>query len=228
MAIHYDSVVPWGRAFEEYIDMFSLTEEDLKKRILGCGDGPANFNNELTKRGGFIQSVDPIYQYSKGEIENRIEETFPIVIKQTQKNKDLFVWGKIKDIDYLVNIRKNAMDSFLNDFEQGKIQGRYIYGELPDLPKLKSKFDLALCSHLFFLYSDNLSYSFHEKSIDSILKIAHEIRIFPLLDLSGRRSVYVDKIIEKYSDENHLVEEFTVDYEFIKRGNKMLSIKTIP
>ena len=47
-----EKVVPWGRSFAEYIRMFSLTEEDLEKRILGCGDGPASFNAELTKKGG--------------------------------------------------------------------------------------------------------------------------------------------------------------------------------
>lgn len=47
-----DKVVPWGRSFEEYVAMFNLTKEDLGRRILGCGDGPAGFNAELTKRGG--------------------------------------------------------------------------------------------------------------------------------------------------------------------------------
>jgi hypothetical protein len=42
-------VVPWGRTFKEYKKMFSLSESDLKKTILGCGDGPACFNAELTK-----------------------------------------------------------------------------------------------------------------------------------------------------------------------------------
>jgi len=54
-----DQVVPWGRSFEEYVAMFSLTEEDLAGRILGCGDGPASFNCELTRRGGMIVSLDP-------------------------------------------------------------------------------------------------------------------------------------------------------------------------
>ena len=44
MEIKYESVVPWGRTFEEYVDMFNLTEVDLDKSILGCGDGPASFN----------------------------------------------------------------------------------------------------------------------------------------------------------------------------------------
>lgn len=40
-------VVPWGRTFEEYCAMFALTAADLRGRILGCGDGPAAFNEML-------------------------------------------------------------------------------------------------------------------------------------------------------------------------------------
>jgi len=32
-------VVPWGRSLSEYIEMFSLSENDLEKKILGCGGG---------------------------------------------------------------------------------------------------------------------------------------------------------------------------------------------
>ena len=60
--------------------MFLLSEADLTKRILGCGDGPASFNSELTKRGGIVVSVDPLYAYDADDIRRRIGETFDTVI----------------------------------------------------------------------------------------------------------------------------------------------------
>jgi hypothetical protein len=48
MAFRYENVVPWGRSYEEYLRMFGLGPDDLKGRILGCADGPASFNSELT------------------------------------------------------------------------------------------------------------------------------------------------------------------------------------
>jgi hypothetical protein len=48
----YDELKPRGRNFDEYRRMFSLGDDDLSRRILGCGDGPASFNQELTARGG--------------------------------------------------------------------------------------------------------------------------------------------------------------------------------
>jgi hypothetical protein len=44
MTFTLDSVVPWGRSFDEYVAMFALSEEDLGRRVLGCADGPASFN----------------------------------------------------------------------------------------------------------------------------------------------------------------------------------------
>jgi hypothetical protein len=61
MAVQLKEIMPWGRSFEEYVAMFALSEEDLSKRILGCGDGPASFNAELTRRGrmAVLRGISP-------------------------------------------------------------------------------------------------------------------------------------------------------------------------
>ena len=73
MAFKYDEVVPWGRNLDEYQRMFDLKDYTLK--ILGCGDGPASFNEEYTQKGGKIISIDPIYHLSQNEIQKRINKT---------------------------------------------------------------------------------------------------------------------------------------------------------
>lgn len=224
MAIEYKSIVPWGRSFDEYVKMFDLSQLDLSKKIIGFGDGPAAFNSELYKRGGNVTSVDPIYQFNKEQIKQRINETFDIVIEQTRHNLNKFIWKDIKNIEELGMVRMNSMNLFLEDYETGKKDGRYVFGELPELPILSDKYDIALCSHFLFLYSDNLTYEFHQKSIDSILSVSKEVRIFPLLDNNANRSKYVDEIKEYYISSGYSVEEKKVDYEFQRDGNKMLRI----
>mgnify|MGYP001151519090 CR=1 FL=1 len=64
VAFALDTVVPWGRSFDEYVAMFSLSERDLRLPILGCADGRASFNAVLTRRGGNVISVDPICVFS--------------------------------------------------------------------------------------------------------------------------------------------------------------------
>ena len=76
MTIQYDNIKPWGRSFNEYVRMFNLTPEDLKRKIMGCGDGPASFNAEFTERGGIVKSVDPIYCFSADQIKQRINEIY--------------------------------------------------------------------------------------------------------------------------------------------------------
>ncbi len=149
-----ENVVPWGRSLDEYIAMFALSDADLQKRILGCGDGPASFNALLTRQGGRILSVDPLYRFSGEDVRRRIKETYADVMKQTRKNMHEFIWKSIRTVDELGRIRMSAMEEFLSDYPQGLEQGRYVDGALPQLPFAVGEFDIAVCSHLLFLHSE--------------------------------------------------------------------------
>lgn len=222
MGFTLETVVPWGRSYDEYLAMFSLTESDLQKRLLGCEDGPASFNAELTKRGGRIVSVDPVYQFSAKEIRSRIDAGYEEVMKQTARNCDEFVWRHVKTVAELGRIRLEAMEIFLMDYPHGC--GRYVSGELPHLPFADKEFDLALCSHFLFLYSEQLSFEFHAQSIKELLRVASEVRIFPLLELGSTKSRHLDKVTSGLAEEQLAWSIEEVQYEFQKGGNKMLQI----
>lgn len=148
MAFKLDSVVPWGRNMEEYKLMFRLDEKDMSKKIAGFGDGPACFNCEATKKGCHVISFDPIYQFSKEEIQARIEDVRGTVMQQMRENTDNYVWTHVKDLDELEDMRMSAMRKFLSDYEQGRKEGRYVFHELPDrLPYEQDSFDIGLSSH---------------------------------------------------------------------------------
>lgn len=125
-----DDVVPWGRSFDEYRRMFALSEGDLTGKIIGCADGPASFNAEVTRRGGRVIFCDPLYRFGRTEIEQRIVATCPQILEQTRQNADAFVWGgDIFSIEQLAHARMAAMRVFLNDYDAGKARGRYVCGE---------------------------------------------------------------------------------------------------
>ena len=218
-------VVPLGRTFTEYKNMFNLNKADLNKKILDCGGGPSSFNYEMKMQNHEVITIDPLYQFSKEDIEKRIDETFGDVIAQAKTNKDDFVWKTIKTVEELAETRMSAMKTFLNDFEAGKKEKRYINAELPHLPFKDCEFDLALSSHFLFLYSDVLSLDFHISAIDEMLRIADEVRIFPLLDLSTDKSRHVEEIIKIFKEKEVLVSIETVDYEFQKGGNQLMKIQ---
>jgi len=116
-----------------------------------------------------------------------------------------------------------AMEIFPGSYEQGKKEDRYIAASLPVLPFRDREFDIALSSHFLFLYTDNLSYDSHVLSVREVLRVAGEVRIFPLLDVNANKSPYVRRIIDELGAER--TEARKVDYEFQINGNELLIIK---
>nr|EES53254.1 MAG: conserved hypothetical protein [Leptospirillum ferrodiazotrophum] len=225
MSFSLNEVVPWGRSFEEYVLMFSLSREDLAQDILGCADGPASFNTRLTKRGGRIVSVDPIYQFSRDEIERRIQETYGTVLEQTRKNAHEFVWKSIGSVEEMGRVRMEAMDDFLSDYPEGLHSGRYVAESLPALSFFDRQFSLALCSHFLFLYSEHLSLNFHVQSLVELCRVADTVRVFPLLELGAKPSRHLDSVLKILEEKGHSISIVTVDYEFQKGGNRMLEVR---
>ena len=185
MTIKLDKVVPWGRNLDEYISMFDLTSAENTLTILDCAAGPSSFNYEMTLQGYNVISCDPIYQFNADEIYHRIQAVYQNIIDQVKANYDTFVWQNFQSVENLGRARIAAMEKFLQDFPTGIEQKRYLTAELPKLPFANNKFDLALCSHFLFLYSDQFSEEFHLESILEMCRVAKEVRIFPLLKLSG-------------------------------------------
>lgn len=90
-----------------------MSAADLSRPILGCGDGPAAFNAEATRRGFRVVSRDPIYRLDAVAIRIRIDETFHRILEQTRRNADGFVREVIPSVDELGRLRMSAMQEFL-------------------------------------------------------------------------------------------------------------------
>lgn len=220
-----DQVVPWGRSLEEYRRMFSLTETDLQRHILGCGDGPAGFNAEATRLGMRVVSADPLYRWQTGQIRDRIAQTRDEVLEQTRRNAGEFVWDDIPTVEALGQLRMTAMDHFLDDYDQGKAAGRYVDAALPALPFDDAAFDLALSSHFLFLYTTQLGETFHRAAVEELCRVAGEVRLFPLVALGGQRSPYVELLISERRLAGDDVSIEIVPYQFQRGANQMMRIR---
>ena len=224
MAFQLNSVVPWGRNLAEYRLMFELSDEDMKKKIAGFGDGPASFNCEAMRQGYQVTSFDPIYRFSTDELRQRIDEVRDVVMQQMSENMENYVWTNIKNLDDLENTRMSAMRLFLEDYEKGKAEQRYICHELPDrLPCENGHFDIGLSSHFLLMYT-MLGYDFHISAMTEMLRVCKEIRIFPIVDLDANKTELISGVI-KYFKEFYDVEIRQTKYEFQKGDNKLLIIR---
>ncbi len=220
-----EQVVPWGRNATEYRRMFDLSSGDLAGRILGCGDGPASFNAELTAAGHQVISTDPIYAFPGDAIRTRVDATYATVIDQVKAQPDRYRWHEFADPDALGAARLQAMESFLADYDAGKAAGRYVEGSLPQLPFADNAFDLALSSHLLFLYTEQLDQAFHLAALQELLRVASEVRIFPLVALEGELSPHLPAVLAWSIEAGHRADLRRVPYEFQVGGDTLLHLR---
>lgn len=220
MQVQLDSIVPWGRSFDEYVRMFALSERDLARSIIDCAAGPSSFNAEMHQRGLRVVSVDPIYEFSADQIRSRVQAVRDTMIDQVRQQRERFIWDYIRSPEHLEEMRLGAMELFLRDFGPDS-RDRYIAASLPDVPG--GKFDLALCSHFLFLYSDWLDTNFHVDSIRAMLRAADEVRVFPVTDLAGKPSPHLQPVQEAFS-----TKLLRVPYEFLRGANETLVVAQNP
>ena len=139
------------------------------------------------------------------------------------ENTDNYVWSKISSLAELESVRMSAMKVFLEDYERGKTEKRYIYHELPNrLPLSDNSFDIGLSSHFLLLYTA-LGLDFHISAITEMLRVCQEVRIFPLCDLDSNGSDIIEAVIAHFR-KTYAVKIQKTDCEFQKGANRLLVI----
>ncbi len=221
-----DGIVPWGRRLDEYAAFFGLDSAPARwPAILDVGAGPASFNAEATRLGARVVALDPLYRAGGDAIRQRFAQTRASMASGLESAKARFVWDFYASPAEVLRRRDEALELFLDDYDWGRICGRYIAGALPHLPFAEGSFGLALVSHLLFLYGRELDANFHVAALDELARVAHEVRVFPLLDLEGRRSAHLDRVITGLRDLGLVAEEVPVGFEFQKGATSLLRIR---
>ena len=224
-AFDFETAVPWGRSCSEYQAFFALEGLPPDTRVLDCGAGPSSFAVEATERGLSVCAADPLYSVSADRIAHRIEEVRPTMLASIRQAQARFVWDQYGTPEKQEAVRLAAMQRFLADFGSHRREARYVAAALPSLPFRDRAFDLALSSHFLLLYSKQFDLAFHLEAVRELLRVAGGLRIFPLLDLDGRRSHHVEPLRAALAGDGFDSEVVRVDYEFQKGGNEMLRIE---
>ncbi|MHC5599123.1 MAG: hypothetical protein ACYTXC_24790 [Nostoc sp.] len=66
--------------------------------------------------------------------------------------------------------------------------------------------------------SDHLDYDFHLNSVGEMLRIAKEVRIFPLITLMWKNSQHLDEIAKYYTSMGYKIDIEKVEYELQPGG----------
>lgn len=219
-----DRIVFIGRTYEEYSDMFSLSNEELQgKKILDCPAGACSFTAVGNQLGLDVTACDIAYVHSSEDLKNKGQMDIEHAMEHMERAKANYKWDYFNDIDGLKEHRLSALRDCSEDMK--KSSERYIPVTLPALPFKNNAFDILLSAHFLFMYADRLDFQFHIDTLKELLRVTkEEIRIFPLVDLEGKRYVYLDEIISYLTANGCRTEEVKVAYEFQTNANAMLKI----
>jgi len=222
--IWVDDMQVWflGRNLNEYIKMFKLDMGELEgKRILDCNAGASSFTAQMRERGFDVKAADKLYNKSPRELENIAEESIKGLIRSHGEFMDKLK-GLFKDKNGLIENRIKTYKIFIKDYEENP--DHYIPAELPKLPFKDNEFHLLLSGNLLFLYEETFNYKFHLKSIQEMLRVAQEIRVYPIQNIhKKRRSIYLTRLLKNFTSLEISIEE--TPYILRDQAREMLKIK---
>lgn len=214
----------WSHNLKDYEVLFALTEVDKKSKILDCAAGAGCFTAQLREQGGQVIACDPLYREPLGVIEKRVEamrrgllERIGLQMEKEPVDPSFLLWELEKEQ------KKNAA-IFLKDYEHG-IQREYYqpYGLL-DLPFKYHEFDLALCANFLFDGGCLTSSMAHLEAVKALLRVAKEVRIFPLVDEKGEFSKDLGEVMSVLQKENCGMEICETHYTVQKKPNALLRV----
>lgn len=183
-----------ARPLDEYLAMFALASHEIVgKRILDCPGGASSFAAEASAAGAKVTAMDPIYgQDLEGLVETVRSETRR-GNDYARQNVSHYEWVFYRDPEDHLRRRLAAIEAFREDVRANP--GRYVTAALPDLPCDDDAFDVALSSYLLFVYDDRLDARFHIAAVQEMLRLAAEVRVFPIVGLDGQRSALVGPVL---------------------------------
>jgi hypothetical protein len=224
MARGIGDIIVSSRPAEEYRAMFGLSlDEVLAGPVLDCPGGAGSFGADVRARGGEAVSADPAYALPREQILERCRAGLEHGIGYLERNRDSYVWTFFDDVEDLRARRGAALEDFARDFDGP--DERYVVAELPRLPFPDDRFRLALCGYLLFAYPDHLDDDDHEAALRELLRVAREIRVFPLIDTAYVRYPGLDDLLARLAPDGVEGEVRRVDYEFQRGGNEVLILR---
>lgn len=201
--------------------MFGLTDQDLSLNVLDFPAGISCFAAEMHELGhNNVISADRYYDLSPMDMVKHVDFVIQDLSERVDQHIKKLHTDAEQEIENLTNVWNQYAQTFLADYSVGQQEGRYQAASLPRLPFEDRQFDLALCSDMIF----------HNPDIDTevaameLMRVAKEVRVFPLLDHAGETSKEIGPLMLSLQQKNLGVEVKEVPYNLQKKSNAMLRI----
>jgi SAM-dependent methyltransferase len=212
-----------SRSAAEYRAMFGLTTaEEAAASMLDCCAGGSGFAAETAAR---VIAVDPAYALSRHDLAERVRAALHDGDQIIGAHAKYFDWSWYGGPARRAGLRTAAARHFLDDFRE--YPGRYLAAALPNLPFAAGSFDLVLCSHLLFTWSDLLDAEWHGRALAELIRVArYEARVYPLVvQGTGQPVAFLDDLRAELRAAGHRSRIQRVPYRFQQNADQMLVIE---
>ena len=218
-----DAVLITSRSAAEYAAMFGLAAGDpAAGSVLDCCAGGSSFTAESGARAA---AVDPAYALGRRELAARVQAALPDGDRMISDHAGSFDWSWYGSPGRRAGLRTTAARRFLADLRAHP--GRYLAGALPRLPFANASFDLVLCSHLLFTWSNQLDEDWHRRALTEMLRVSRqEVRVFPLVvQGTGEPVPFLAGLRAHFRAAGHSWRLRQVPYRFQRGAEQMLVIR---
>ncbi len=225
--LNIDRIAFLGRTYEEYMKIFGLDEDILRKGpILDCPAGASSFTAEAKEKGFDVTACDILYSQPFDRLTKKGLDDLQHVFEKLEEVSDLYTWNHYKNTTEVFGLREKALEEFTKDFMSGFKERRYVHAVLPELPFPDKSFETVLSGHFLFLYGDRLSLDFHRACLYEFVRVCRgEVRIYPILGLDAKPYPHIDEIISSFETEGIKAEIRNVPFEFLKGATQMMTLK---
>ena len=217
--------VLWGHHLNEYMDMFGLTSDLTRLKLLEFGCGPTAINQELTAKGGDVISCDPWFEANQEHMQQRFLKHFNQQLTRVEQYPERFDFNKYGGMNFFIEKRQQGMQTFFKDFANGYTSGRYCGLAEDKLPFASARFDLALCSNYFFADLPEQNLDFHLHWIHELCRVAGELRIYPLTDQEGQVSHLLGQVLLALQQNHYEVAIENVAFRLVPASEAVLRVR---
>lgn len=216
--------VLWGHQFSEYKEMFDLPADLAQQKILEFACGPTTVNQELTKQGMDVLSCDPWFESNIEVMRENFESHFQLQLQRMQAHPEAFNLKQYGGLETFVHQRQNGFNEFFKDFPGGFQQKRYVGVPQNQLPFENQRFDKALCANFLFADLSDQDLDFHLYWISEMLRVAHDVRIYPLTNKYGQPSALLGPVLLALNQQGIQVTVQDVPFRVVPESMAMLKL----
>lgn len=227
--LNLDRIAFLGRTYEEYLKIFGLDEDILRKGpILDCPAGASSFTAEAREKGFDVTACDILYSHHIDRLTKKGLDDLQHVFEKLEEVSNLYTWNHYKNTKEVFGLRKKALEEFTKDFTNGFKERRYVPAALPKLPFPNKSFETVLSGHFLFLYGNRLDLDFHMACLYELVRVCRgEVRIYPIVGHDAKPYPHIDEIISSLDTVGIKAEIRDVPFEFLKGANQMMVLKRI-